>query len=284
MQKPEQITVLIVGKQTRELKSLKRRLSLEGLEVIRACGHQEVLRQIQEKGPGLVLLNVPQDPVEASQAIHAIKVAVQPLPVIALLRDVAWARGEGGPLAEADDCLFTPWRVGELLARFRAQLRISTLEQELDQVTRIKRDLETIFTEKLSALGEMISGTAHELNSPLSAILLYSQLLQQAEVGKKVRKGLETIQGEATRCQKIVQHLLSFARQHKPEKQLVSINDILESTQEHGGSIYAQSRPGQGAAFIIELPVVGQSQREEVNGLVAPGAGVRIEGRTNSSS
>ena len=72
--------------------------------------------------------------------------------------------------------------------------------------------------DKLSAIGQLISGVAHELNNPLSGVLGFTQLLQAAEVNPKSKRGLDRIYGEAVRCQKIVQNLLGFARRYKPEK------------------------------------------------------------------
>ncbi len=87
-----------------------------------------------------------------------------------------------------------------------------------------------IQAEKLSALGEMISGVAHELNNPLTGVMGYAQLLVSMGATEEMKKNLERIQKEAVRCQKIVQNLLTFARKHHPERKLVDLNDVARST------------------------------------------------------
>ena len=84
-------------------------------------------------------------------------------------------------------------------------------------------------SEKLSAIGQLISGVAHELNNPLSGVMGFTQLLQSSETNPKVRQNLDRIYNEAVRCQKIVQNLLSFARRHQPEKSARSLNEVIES-------------------------------------------------------
>jgi PAS domain S-box-containing protein len=83
--------------------------------------------------------------------------------------------------------------------------------------------------DKLVSLGRLSAGVAHEINNPLTTILTTSMLLQEeCEPGDKICKELQTISDETLRCRKIVTSLLDFARETKPAKKPISINDIID--------------------------------------------------------
>ncbi len=83
-------------------------------------------------------------------------------------------------------------------------------------------------SEKLSALGVLISGIVHEINNPLATILGYAQMLSSAPDSAQRERWLRTLEGEAKRCQRIVGNLLTFARPQEPGRRTVSLGAIAE--------------------------------------------------------
>jgi two-component system NtrC family sensor kinase len=99
-----------------------------------------------------------------------------------------------------------------------------------DLTRRKELEEELVQREKLSALGELVSAVAHELNNPLTAVLGYAEIIQQFNSPKQLEDDIARLYKEAVRCKHMVKNLLGFARKPKPEKTPVDIHTIIRDT------------------------------------------------------
>lgn len=118
---------------------------------------------------------------------------------------------------------------GQISSAIERTLLYDQTRQAYEDLRRTQEQL--LHSEKLAAVGQLISGVAHELNNPLTAILGYSQLLTSCgQVGPQGLEYTEKLYKQTQRTHRIVQNLLSFSRQHKPERAPVRLNQVLEDT------------------------------------------------------
>jgi PAS domain S-box-containing protein len=186
------------------------------------------------------------------KSVHATFVPAQGLPLPAVLRDaqkkeelvsayivILWSKDRVvGALVVGSRTPreFSPSDTNLLIAvgsQISSAIDRTLLYDETKQAyENLRRAQEQLLqSEKMAAVGQLISGVAHELNNPLTAILGYSQLLTtNGETGSRGVEYAEKLYKQAQRTHRIVQNLLSFARQHKPERVAVQLNQVLEDT------------------------------------------------------
>src|SRR5215204_6001727 len=114
-------------------------------------------------------------------------------------------------------------------------LRVEALMRDVSERKRLEdqaRDLyhQLLQAEKLAALGQTISGVAHELNNPLATILTWAERLAQRPADDQTRRGLDAILAESERAARIVRNLLTFARKRHTTRATVDINQVVRET------------------------------------------------------
>ncbi len=88
-----------------------------------------------------------------------------------------------------------------------------------------------IRTEKLGSIGKMAAGIAHEINNPLTSIVINTELIaERLDAESPLAENLELIRDESQRCSRIVRGLLDFSRQETPEKIPIDVNQLLAKT------------------------------------------------------
>jgi signal transduction histidine kinase/response regulator of citrate/malate metabolism len=107
------------------------------------------------------------------------------------------------------------------------------LEQRVEERTRELRAAQEqlVQSEKLASIGQLAAGVAHEINNPIGVILGFAQLVvKRLPEDDPMYKPLSTIEREGLRCKEIVQDLLDFARQGRPQVTLIDINEVVEAS------------------------------------------------------
>ncbi len=135
--------------------------------------------------------------------------------------------------------------IGQLADSFNAMVR--TLKEYKDRIDDYSRSLEEkvrlrteelkkvqeslLQSEKLASIGLLASGVAHELNNPLTSILMNINLLME-EAGDRpeITRELKRISEDTLRCKRIIDDLRDFSRRHELDIRLSSLNDVVRST------------------------------------------------------
>src|SRR5205823_7208840 len=101
------------------------------------------------------------------------------------------------------------------------------VERDITNETQMREQL--IHSERLAAVGQLVSGVAHELNNPLQAVVGFTELLLEGESRPETIADLELVRAEANRAAKIVRNLLAFVRRSATERAILDVNDVVRS-------------------------------------------------------
>jgi two-component system NtrC family sensor kinase len=118
--------------------------------------------------------------------------------------------------------------IGSLCESFN-RMAESLLDRDRQLMENTQRQLTQ--SEKLASVGRLAAGVAHEINNPLTGVLTFGHLLlDEPELSEGVKRDIQVIVDETTRCREIIRNLLDFARETEPECRPVDINDLIRKT------------------------------------------------------
>ncbi len=149
-------------------------------------------------------------------------------------------RADGSPFWVEVTALAEPHDAGQAqggsaLAQGGTALAIEALVRDVSERKNLDDQAKDVYhqllqAEKLAALGQTISGVAHELNNPLAAILTWAERMSSSPTEETTTKGVEAILTQAERAARIVRNLLTFARKRHTTRAMVDLNLVVRET------------------------------------------------------
>ena len=115
-------------------------------------------------------------------------------------------------------------------ARLYSDVLREVVERKRAEEERLELERKIQINSRLTSIGEMAAGIAHEINNPLTPILGFADMLLKRDLPEDVKDDLQIIRDSARRTADVTRRLLLFARQSKPMRTLCNINEVVETT------------------------------------------------------
>jgi PAS domain S-box-containing protein len=166
-------------------------------------------------------------------------------------RQIVWAQGRGtfADRGRRPDGSEFPIEVEVRVVELGGQRRFLSLVRDLSDQERLTSEL--LQAQKMEAIGQLVSGVAHELNNPLAAIIAFSQLIKgDQRLPDDMKHDAGLLVQEADRTRRIVQNLLDFARQRPPERHPSNIGLLVRSVLELQSYALSTNR----VQVVVEIP------------------------------
>jgi signal transduction histidine kinase len=219
--------ILIAEDDPAAARILRQILQQIGYRVTIAETGTAALRILDEQGaPDLLLLDWMLPGVTGLEICHLARTRWDPLrlPILMVTAktdpESVYAAFDAG----ASDYVAKPFRGAELRARIAAHLRTKRLVEERRRMEDHLRE-----RDRLSTLGLLTSGVAHDLNNPLAVISAHAQLLLRRAADEGSAAQLREILDAVERCRRIAGDLLGFARRHPVEREPVDVGEIVSA-------------------------------------------------------
>jgi DNA-binding response OmpR family regulator len=226
--------VLVADDDPSILNVLKFFLIEEGYEVITADNGEKAVELFKTEKPQLSFLDYQMPKKDGIEVLKWIRENHHETGVVMMTAFGSESKAVEMMKAGADDYIKKPFdikAIPPICERIFNRYNIRLIDRQFKEKA-LEREMmmeQLIQAEKLSSIGTLVSGIAHELNNPLTGVIGYTEILMSdAKLPAAVKTDLEKIYREANRCVRIVQNLLTFARRYKAEKGAININEILQ--------------------------------------------------------
>jgi len=237
---PQNCKVLIVDDEEANVRFLERLLNEAGYTNLHSTTDaRQVMRVYAQIQPDIVLLDLHMPHRTGFQLLDDLQSVIPAgdyVPVVVLTADITREALRRALAAGAHDYLTKPLEVQEVLLRIRNLLHTRLLHLALqfqNQMLEARvrdRTQQLVQAEKLSTMGQLLAGVAHELNNPLSVVLGHARLLR--ETGRGGPERAAKIVTAAERCARIVRNFLALARDRPPERSATNLNFVVRDAVE----------------------------------------------------